>query len=278
MQLRAPQQTVGLIAALVGLAFAMSACGDDEPKSAPASGSTSPTESAFVMVVLGDSDSTAAGDEDGTGWAGRYADLLEDKLKRPVDMRSHASEGQTTDELLSLLADDEGLHDDIAAADLVVIGTGGADVNIGDEAYLSGSCKPRECYAKVLGEFAANIEAIMGKVAELRADEPVALRAITLPHVVPGAEDVIPAEVLPIAKGQGLFAATSQRDSTCKAVRTHGGECIDVLTAFNGPDGTQNAYETGLLNHDDCCYPSAEGHQRIAELLLETGTEPRALR
>jgi hypothetical protein len=176
-----------------------------------------------------------------------------------------------------LLADDEGLHDDNADADRVVVGTGGADLNIGDEAYVSGSCRPHACYAEVLDDFAAHVDAIMGEVAELRANEPVVLRAITLPHVVAGAEDVIPADVLPIAKGQGLFAATSQRDSTCRAVRAHGGECVDVLTAFNGPDGTQDAYEAGLLNHDDCCYPSAEGHQRIAELLLETGTEPRAL-
>ena len=55
------------------------------------------------------------------------------------------------------------------------------------------------------------------------------------------------------------------------------GSAIDVLTAFNGPDGTQDAYKPGLLNHDDCCYPSSEGHQRMAEMLAETGIEPRPL-
>ena len=42
-------------------------------------------------------------------------------------------------------------------------------------------------------------------------------------------------------------------------------------------DGTQDAYTSGLLNHDDCCYPNAKGQQKIAELLLATGTDPRAL-
>jgi hypothetical protein len=52
------------------------------------------------------------------------------------------------------------------------------------------------------------------------------------------------------------------------------GRCIDVLTPFNGPDGTENAYEKGLMNHEDCCYPSAKGQQLMAELLFNTGLAP----
>jgi hypothetical protein len=94
---------------------------------------------------------------------------------------------------------------------------------------------------------------------------------------VAGAEDVIPPELLGAAKKYGLLQATSLRDSTCRAMRGHGGDCIDVLTAFNGLDGKQDAYKTGLLNHDDCCYPSSEGQQLMAELLVELGTTPRVL-
>jgi hypothetical protein len=54
----------------------------------------------------------------------------------------------------------------------------------------------------------------------------------------------------------------------------HEGRCIDVLEAFNGPDGTENAYEKGLMNHEDCCYPNSKGQQLMAELLLETGLAP----
>ena len=35
--------------------------------------------------------------------------------------------------------------------------------------------------------------------------------------------------------------------------------------------GRENAYKRGLLNHEDCCYPSAKGQQLIADLLLKTG-------
>jgi hypothetical protein len=54
----------------------------------------------------------------------------------------------------------------------------------------------------------------------------------------------------------------------------NGGRCVDVLHAFNGPAGTRNAYTRGLMNHADCCYPSAKGQQRIAQLLFETGLAP----
>ena len=54
----------------------------------------------------------------------------------------------------------------------------------------------------------------------------------------------------------------------------HRGRCADVLRAFNGPDGTENAYAKGLMNHTDCCYPNGKGQQLIAQLLFETGLNP----
>jgi hypothetical protein len=70
-----------------------------------------------------------------------------------------------------------------------------------------------------------------------------------------------------------LYQAQTERDAICESMSRHNGECIDVLHAFNGPDGTEDAYAAGLMNKQDCCYPSAEGQQRIAELLFDTGLE-----
>jgi hypothetical protein len=54
----------------------------------------------------------------------------------------------------------------------------------------------------------------------------------------------------------------------------YGGRCIDVLHRFNGLAGTTDAYRRGLLNHEDCCYPSAKGQQLMAEMLIGTGLTP----
>jgi hypothetical protein len=42
----------------------------------------------------------------------------------------------------------------------------------------------------------------------------------------------------------------------CGAVRKHGGDCIDVVRAFNGSSGTGDAYKAGLMTKDPCCYPA----------------------
>jgi hypothetical protein len=57
-------------------------------------------------------------------------------------------------------------------------------------------------------------------------------------------------------------------------VRKHGGDCIDVVRAFNGSSGTGEAYQAGLMTKDPCCYPSAKGQQLMAQLLYRLGLGP----
>jgi lysophospholipase L1-like esterase len=235
------------------------------------------TSSGLRLVSLGDSDAGIQGDSEGKGWVARYAALLEKQTGQHIEVLDRAQEGQTSDKILKGLQTDQALRSDIEAADVVVIGAGGADMNAGDAAWSAGSCSGRSCYQPALAAYARNMRSATGVVAQLRAGRPTLLRAMTLPNVLPGAEDVIPPFLVPDATSIGVFQAQSLRTSTCDAVRAVGGQCIDVLTAFNGPRGTQNAYRSGLLNHVGCCYPSAKGHQLIAELLIKTGTEPKAL-
>ncbi len=273
MNARGPTTSVlGLVAVLL-CALAVGCSGD------PATSSTGTTsaEAGLRLVSLGDSDATAHGDEEGQGWVQRYADLVGEQTGTDVDVAAHASDGLTSDALLVQLRQDEALRDDVSAADFVVIGAGGADLNAGDDAWDAGTCSGTACYEPGLAAYADSIAEVVAVVAELRAGQPTVLRAMTQPNALPGAEDVIPPFLVASAADIGAFQSRSLRDSTCAAVREHGGECVDVLTAFNGPNGTEDAYASGLLNHADCCYPSAAGHQRIAELLQETGIEPAPL-
>jgi hypothetical protein len=95
------------------------------------------------------------------------------------------------------------------------------------------------------------------------------LRAMSLPNALPGAGDAIPAPSSMQAISR--YQSRSEHASVCRAVRSNGGECVDVLTAFNGPDGMGDAYAPGLMTKDPCCYPSGDGQQLIAKLLLATG-------
>jgi lysophospholipase L1-like esterase len=275
--MNARRPTTAVIGLLLGALVVGCSGGSPSGEAAAPSTRATLTGEGLTLVSLGDSDATGAGDEEGQGWVQRYADLVAEQEGADVDVVAHAEDGLTSDALLAALRQDDGLREDITAADLVVIGAGGADLNAGDDAWDAGTCSGTPCYEPVLAAYADNIAQIAGVVAELRAGRPTVFRAMTPPNALTGAEDVIPPFLAPSATEVGVFQSGSLRDSTCAAARQHGGECIDVPTAFNGPDGTADAYAAGLLNHEDCCYPNAAGQQKIAELLLAAGTEPQVL-
>ena len=225
---------------------------------------------ALPIVALGDSDTTGSGDPTGIGWVGRYASLLQQKLGLQVRVTNLAVDGKTSDQLLSELRSDQTTRQDVANAEIVLIGIGGADLNAGDANLDAGTCEGKACYVPVLDRFGRNFDAIVAQVLALRSS-PTVIRAITLPNGFPGAGTAFPpsatAEISP-------YQATTQRDLICRTMTKYGGRCVDVVRAFNGPSGTENAYKSGLMNKEDCCYPSAKGQQLIADLLFKTGLAP----
>jgi lysophospholipase L1-like esterase len=226
------------------------------------------------LVALGDSETTGNGDPTaGGGWVQYYARLLEAKLGSKVEVENLAQDGLTSEQLLASLRT-EPTSTAVKEAEIVVLGIGGADLNEGDDNLQAGACRAEACYAPVLEEFAKNFEAIVAGIGELRGGQKTLLRAITQPNVMPGAEDVIPPFLKPVASKVGIYQATTANRAICQTMTRHGGRCIDVLHAFNGPSGMENAYRKGLLNHEECCYPSTKGQRLMASLLIRTGLAP----
>jgi lysophospholipase L1-like esterase len=238
------------------------------------SATTAPSASSPVKVVaLGDSDTTGAGDPTNVGWVGDYAKLLEEQLGRPVEVKNLAEEGKSSDVLLQELQSEKSTQQDVSSAQIVLIGIGGADLNAGDEQLQAGACQGKQCYVPVLHRFGENFDAIVARVRAL-GQGPTSVKAITLPNALPGAESVIPSF---ITSEISLYQATAELHVICEAMKKYEGTCVDVLHAFNGPSGTDNAYATGLMNLEDCCYASTKGQQLIARLLLRTGLSPLQL-
>lgn len=242
----------------------------------PASASASPSAgaNAWRLVALGDSDATGSGAPGGKGWVDDYAELVRAGQSRDVSVMNLAQNGMSSGQLLVAVQSDKSVRDAIAAADIVVVGTGGFDLNAGDDALAAGGCKATACYAPVIAAFKTNIDAIAAEIMAIRAGKPTVLRAITLPNGGTGAEDVIPPFLSSIATEVGVYEAKGLRDATCTAMTSNGGQCIDVLTAFNGPNGDADAYRTGLMNKVECCYPSEKGQSLMADLLYKTGLAP----
>jgi hypothetical protein len=173
-----------------------------------------------------------------------------------------------TSVLLSELRSDAATRSKIRKASIVLLGIGGADLNASDARHDAGQCSGNDCYTADLAKFGRNFASASALIAKLRGRKRTLLRAITLPNAIPGAQDVIPPF---LTVDIGVYQAETLRQKICAAMKAHRGRCIDVLTAFNGPSGTEDAYAKGLLNHADCCYSSAKGQQLMARLLLETG-------
>jgi hypothetical protein len=191
-----------------------------------------------------------------------------------VVVDNRGQNGLTSAGLLAAVESDVDLRERIASADIVVIGIGGADVNDGDSALASGACERTACYDPVISAYASNIDAVAAEIGDIRAGKPTVLRAITQPNVLTGAEDIIPPFLKDIATEVGKHVARGFNGATCDAMTAHGGACIDVLAAINGPDGEADGYKAGLLNREDCCYPNEQGHRLMAELLHATGLAP----
>lgn len=254
---------IGCVAASAGLA------GSSSTKS-EAGKQSSGGSSQFRIVALGDSDTAGNGDPTGIGWVGRYAKLLRKKLGVRVSVANLAQDGKTSRVLLSDLRSDNGTRSKVRKASIVLLGIGGADLNAGDARHEAGKCSGKDCYATDLQKFGRNFASTVALIVKLRGHSKTLLRAITLPNAIPGAQDVVPSF---LTVDIGLYQAQTLRQKICAAMNAHRGRCIDVLTALNGPSGTEDAYAKGLMNHSDCCYPSAKGQQLMAKLVLNTGSK-----
>jgi lysophospholipase L1-like esterase len=259
--------TLGLIAGGCG-------GGSSSGEHAQTAPTTTTDASGLPVVALGDSETTGEGDPTGVGWVGRYARLLRTKLDLDVHVRNLALDGKTSAQLLSDVRHDPTTREAVKTAQVVLLGIGGADWNAGDDAFAAGRCRAEACYAPIAKSFARNFDATVAAIRDLRGLNNTVLRSITPPNVLIGAEDVIPPFLKPVATEVGVYQARTANRSICEVMAKYDGRCIDVLESFNGADGTKNAYKTGLLNHKDCCYPSAKGQQLMAELLFKSGLEP----
>lgn len=223
------------------------------------------------IVAVGDSDTTGEGDSTNLGWVGRYARLLRQRLGLKVVVTNLAEGGKTSGVLLSEMRSDPTTRAAVRKAQIVLVGIGGADLGAGDERLEAGKCKGEACYAADLRAFGRNLDATAALVRNLRGPDQGVVRAITLPNVIPGAKDVVPPFITPKI---GAFQARTLKQYICSAMAKHRGRCVDAFRAFNGEDGTQDAYAKGWLTKDPCCYPSGKGQQVMAELVYKTGLSP----
>jgi lysophospholipase L1-like esterase len=254
------------------LAIAMAACGDDddpEAKVAP---------EPWSLVAVGDSVAVAVPECDGcTSFVDLWADRVSEDAKRPVEVSNHAVAGAEAAEVLDQVKGDGATRAALKGADLVVVAVGVNDTpwNRRDDPCDAAAEYPviewgritERCISRVADEYETTLDAILDELDTLRAGKPTTLRLTNAYNAVIG-NRVDPSWDSPAAVAPSRAATDLFDKAQCRLAEHHGGVCIDVHRAFNGADGSKPA---GRFLASDYTHPGPQGHEAIAQLLLDAG-------
>jgi lysophospholipase L1-like esterase len=214
------------------------------------------------LVAIGDS-IPAGGRCECLAYPGVFGKLAAEALGQPVRVQNLAVNGATSGDLLHDLAISRPLQSAIRAADVITITIGINDINI------CGGESDAGCYEGGIAGARTNLEALLTEIDALVADHPHMLRATAYYNFNigrPGTDELGPSF-------QAFYAEqlAALNSTICTAVVAHGGLCVELLTAFNGPGGDQDA---AALLVDDHQHPSRMGHETIASEIAGAGYAP----
>lgn len=226
-------------------------------------------EGSFVLG-LGDSVPGAGGpcqqDPNCRSYVVVLADLAARALGHPVTAVNRASNDDVTSR--SLLRDVEAnptVRRLVTAADLVVIQVGNND--------WQGPCRfdgAATCLDAGRESVVANVGSILDEVLALRGGSPAGIRVVTYANTL--AEDH-PADgwgYPDTAANEKAMAAIFDRAirrldaGLCGVAKAHDVRCVDLLTAVNGPEGTEPSHLGGI-------HPTRVGHETIAGIVALAG-------
>jgi lysophospholipase L1-like esterase len=271
---------------LVLVVLLLAACSDTSGSSGEAA---PPSEASpdFVLVAIGDSipynlESDCPGC---TGFVDSYAAALEDELGETVTAinRSRHDGAQTIDIVEQLRSDDDLLAE-LATAEVVVMSVGFndqppfADAHDGcpepvtetdplSTAIERAAATSHDCIDTVVQAVRDQIAEVFAGVREQAPD--AAIGALTAYDTWLGWSELDAAET---GTRNKLYAAERYwmhewRDAMCEEAAAVGAVCVDVYTAFNGPDGDQPAAD--FVVAADYTHPSQKGNDVIRDLLIE---------
>jgi hypothetical protein len=265
-----------LAAGVVAAALLTAAC--TPTASSPSSPQTPPTPAAssqkpgvstrpYSYVALGDSWANGAHCGSCKTFVGRYADLLNQRLRRQVKLTDLTENGGTSTTMLAALRTDDRIRAAVAKADIIVIETGLNDLDESGvldsvAAGLCGGPGNLNCLDTVGQRWQVNFESIADEIDYLRGGQPTALRLVTSQNVFLSDPSIVSDHGLPadFAQTGGTFITRQLHDALCGTARRHHGQCVDVGRLFNGPQGDQPRDEN-----------TVRSHTQVAQALVRTG-------
>jgi lysophospholipase L1-like esterase len=237
------------------------ACSDDDPSASP-SGSFGPSGSTPSTAATAEPTSTSgatleASNQEATGrsylafgdsWpygahcngCTPFPDLYAHALdaESPTKFTNLTTDGGTTDSLLESIRTDDSYGAAIADADIIVISTGGNDMEPASENLTMASCGPPDgigCFRDVAEAWGRNMDAILAEIDELRAGLPTAVRVLSMSNEFLGDPGLLEFFGPAFAQHGGARLVAWQKRAFCRASARHHDVCIDLRPVLNGP-------------------------------------------
>jgi lysophospholipase L1-like esterase len=275
-----PRRSVapGLLALV--LLCLLAGCQGGSPASSPATADrTSEARSALHLVAIGDSIPLNSKDDcpGCIGFVDRYVHAVEEATGRRVDVANLAQHTNLT--LPDLLAQLDALENDLAGADVIIVGIAHNSIELNADRPCGAdpvdekpnwSAMTVQCAEDSAHAARAEYEQLFSTIADMRSGKPTLLRTINRYNDWIGWSD---AHLTPDQEQITAEFIARWNEVLCGAATSSGFGCADVSTAFNGADGLKPSDD---LLAADYTHPSDKGNSVIADLLASMGFDPLA--
>jgi lysophospholipase L1-like esterase len=269
-------------AAALGIALAVLTSGCAAPSPAPETPTPSAFTSAPSVVAIGDSVPFNSRDNCSgcIGFVNGYTGALGDREGEPYAAVNRSGEHRVhTVDLLEQVRSG-ALDDDLSDAEVIIISVGLND----QPPYEEGACydasleldsleavtaltmTTADCIATQTAASGTNFASMLGIVRELAPD--ASILALTAYNEWTGWPELDALGASVAAQASQVIASSldAWRSVVCEEAEKVNGECVDLLSAFNGEDGLT---PSGDLLAEDYIHPSQKGHDLIRDLLQE---------
>lgn len=192
-----------------------------------------------MYVAFGDSWPYGAHCGSCTPFPELYADALEAAAGAEVDFRNRTTNGGTSLDLLTSIREDNGVREDVAMADVIVISTGANDLEPAMGAWHRDECggvDGLDCFRSVAADWKSNFDAMLSEITTLRDHAPTAVRILTNSNEFLSDRGLIASFGKEFAVTGGAAITALHHDALCAAAQAHAAVCVDLRPVLNGAD------------------------------------------
>ena len=168
-----------------------------------------------------------------------YADGLATTTDHRIDFVNATTNGGTSQSLLKSIQTSEKMRDAVKSADIIVISTGGNDLEDAFGLFVAGNCSGADnfdCFRKVGEVWRTSFDGILTEINTLRAGKPTAIRLVTNSNEALSDPGLIEIFGPKDSSGGGAFITDLHHEILCEVAAKHGATCVDLRPVLNGPN------------------------------------------